>query len=297
MKKRALIISVVFLTVVLTIVFILKITEIKNNPKEHRRQSWLSQLNWDKNRNEYTGKGIKIGVIDTGVDSTTYELENDIISEYSVMGDVQDENDTSHGTAICSIITGYPHNEKEIMGVAPNAQIISIDVTDDEHGVVEIKNLISGIEMAIEENVDILNISVGCLEGIKELEDVIEKAISENIIIVCSAGNFMEASMLYPSNYESVISVGSMKKDKTVISPTGQFRKKVIFFPGENIVTAIGKDTYAGCDGTSFSTAICSGMIALLLEKNNDKNNVKKYLNTMEDCYITDIREIIDNYN
>lgn len=53
---------------------------------------------------------------------------------------------------------------------------------------------------------------------------------------------------------------------------------------------------YAGCEGTSFSTAICTGLVALLLEKNNDKKAVKKYLEELDFSNSVDFVKIIENY-
>jgi subtilisin family serine protease len=297
-EKRKLMFKIISICVI--ILLILQIAFKTNEEIEtpdHRRQSWLAQINWECQRYHYSGKNIKVGVIDTGVDSTTSEIKKDIVFKHSVINNVGDKSDVSHGTAICGIITGEPYNNKEILGVAPDAKIISIDVTDDEDGLVEISNLVLGIKEAIEEKVDIINISVGCMKGTDELKEVIDAALSKNIIVVCSAGNLMENKMLFPSSYEGVISVGSKKRDGSIISPKGKLKKKVFYFPGENIVTSIGNKQYAGCNGTSFSTAICSGTIALLLEKNNDKKRVISYWNNIKDNYITDIKKIIDDYS
>ena len=69
-----------------------------------------------------------------------------------------------------------------------------------------------------------------------------------------------------------------------------------IYFPGKNIVAPIGGNHYAGCDGTSFSTAICTGLAALLLEKNNDKSTLKDYLTGINFINDIDFCKIIKNY-
>lgn len=129
---------------------------------EHRRESWLKDINWNENRIDYSGKGITIAVIDTGIDNTVDEYKNNIVEELSVVNN-KDKGNTEHGTAVTSIIVGYPKSPKGVLGVATGSSIISIDVTNDENGIVEVDNMIAGIEKAIERNVDIINLSVGCL--------------------------------------------------------------------------------------------------------------------------------------
>ena len=130
----------------------------------------------------------------------------------------------------------------------------------------------------------------------EELKSVIKKAWDNNIIIVSSAGNYMENNVLYPSKYKETLSVGSLNKKGKIISPQGDVDKKVVYFIGENIVSAIGNNEYAGCEGTSFSTAICTGLVALLLEKKNDKKSVKEYIENLDYSNGIDFIEIINNY-
>jgi len=171
-----------------------------NKLQKHRRQSWLSQIGWN-DRLSYSWKGIKIAVIDTGVDSTVSELNTAIIEEKRIVH-TNENNDVAHGTAICGIIAGEAKDENQAMGIAKDSRIISIDVIDDENGIVQIEHLIKGLNYAIEKNVDIINISVGCLKESKELKSVINKAIDKDIIVIASGGNYMENNVLYPAQYD-----------------------------------------------------------------------------------------------
>ena len=262
---------------------------------EHRRQSWLKYINWDAERLSYSGKNIKIAVIDSGIDQNIPELNCKIDIETSVVKSNK-ESDVKHGTAVASIISAENHSDNQVNGIAHNARIVSIDVTNQSEGIVEVGDLIKGIEKAIEYKVDIINISIGCLKDDEELKSVIKKAWDNNIIIVSSAGNYMENNVLYPSKYKETLSVGSRNKKGKIISPQGDVDKKVVYFIGENIVSAIGNNEYAGCEGTSFSTAICTGLVALLLEKKNDKKSVKEYIENLDYSNGIDFIEIINNY-
>ena len=240
-------------------------------------------------------KNIKIAVIDSGIDQNIPELNCKIDIETSVVKSNK-ESDVKHGTAVASIISAENHSDNQVNGIAHNARIVSIDVTNQSEGIVEVGDLIKGIEKAIEYKVDIINISIGCLKDDEELKSVIKKAWDNNIIIVSSAGNYMENNVLYPSKYKETLSVGSLNKKGKIISPQGDVDKKVVYFIGENIVSAIGNNEYAGCEGTSFSTAICTGLVALLLEKKNDKKSVKEYIENLDYSNGIDFIEIINNY-
>lgn len=238
---------------------------INTNIPDHRRQTWLKSINWDKNRTEHTGEGVAIAVIDTGVDSSVEEYKDNIIEEISTV-DYKDKGNTEHGSAVSSIIVGSPKYDKGVLGVATSASITSIDVTNDENGIVEVENLIKGIEIAADRDVDIINISIGCIDDSKELREAVDYAYNKGIIIVASAGNYMTNECLYPAAYDNVIAVGSLNKKGEIESPQVSKKSSMIYLPGTNIVASTGKNNYVGTYGTSFSCAICTGLVALIIE-------------------------------
>lgn len=263
--------------------------------KEHRRQSWLKTINWDTERLSYSGNNINIAIIDSGVDKSIPELSGKIQFETTVIKE-NIQSDVKHGTAVASIISAENHSDSQVKGIACGANLISIDVTNQSDGIVDVKDLVKGINVAIKYNVDIINISIGCLVGDNDLKKVIKKALDKNIIIIASAGNYIKNDILYPSKYEGVVAVGSLSKKGKILYPRGETKKKIIYLPGEKIVSAIGNNKYAGCEGTSFSTAICTGLVALLLEKKNDKKAVKEYVEGLDFSKGMDFIKIINNY-
>lgn len=264
---RSLIIVFVFL-----LFLILIINKYYCQNVNHRLQWWLSEIEWDENRDNLSGKNVKIAIVDTGVDFTHKDLSRVKHSEINIMKKDKDELD--HGTAIAGIIAGYPYGTNGILGIAPDTELLSINITNTEY--VEEDNLIKGINLAIEKNVDIINISVGVKENNPELYECIKKAYEKNIIIVASAGNYMTDEILYPAAYDEVLAVGSYDKKNRIISPKNTL-SNVIYLPGKNVVTCISEGKYAGVQGTSFSTAILSGIIALVKEDNPNITN--EYIN------------------
>ncbi|MFQ9515171.1 MAG: S8 family peptidase [Eubacterium sp.] len=284
--------------IVIIVILLLLIGNRSDDEKRnivHRRQWWLKSINWDHDRDTYTGRGITVAVVDTGVDENTVEIKDKIKKEISVL-DSEDKGDTTHGTAVCGIIAGTSFTSKGVSGIADNVSIISVDITNDKEGIIEVDDLVEGIQIAIDHKVDIINISVGCLENSEKLKNVVNEAMHNDIIVVASAGNYMEDSILYPAAYDSVIAVGGVDKDGERISPVGKLKKSIVYLPGESIVAPIGNGKYAGCEGTSFSTAMCTGLIALLLEKNNDKESVIEYMKKINLKKTMDFKEIVSNY-
>lgn len=269
--------------------------EMVQEPIEHRLQWWLSAIGWDEERTGVTGEGIRIAILDSGVDAEHPDLEGVIEKEYRVSGlgvtqqeshqetnqDSQQEN-LHHGTAVAGIIAASPSTDKGALGVAVNASILSVDITDEANGIIQVEHLIEGIEYAIQESVDIINISAGIKEDSEELHEVIQRAYETGIVVVAAAGNFMEDDILYPARYDEVLAVGAQSRNNEIISPTGNLSKSVSYLPGESIVTTGVNGKYIGADGTSVATPIMTGIVALMLEANQTLTNeeILQYFNS-----------------
>ena len=173
-------------------------------------------------------------------------------------------DDFGHGTAVASIITDIPKNER--------LQVYDIKLLN-EKGTGDIKNLIAGIEWAIDESVDVINVSLGIHKDNQLLENAIRKALQKDIIVVASSGNNHGLFIDYPAKYEGVISVSSLKSnnEKVFSSETGKID---LVDYGINIksININGKTDYFS--GTSFATANATKkLIALILEEEIPKSN------------------------
>lgn len=252
-------------------------------PEKHRLQWWLHAINWDSERTNATGEGIRVAILDSGVDQNHPDLMGKVELEHRVAGlQGKASEHVLHGTAVAGIIAGSPSYEKGILGIAVQAKIVSVDVTDEENGIIETSNLIEGIEYAISQKVDILNISAGVKQPSKELHQAVKKAYDAGIVIIAASGNYMTDDLLYPAKYEEVIAAGALSKDNEIISPKGNVEKTVVYLPGENIVTAGKNGGYTGINGTSASAPILSGIVALMKEQNRSITNdeILSYFNT-----------------
>ena len=267
MRKRNLFIIVFTVTVC-----ILVISYFINNTKEvlHTFQRWRNDINMS-NTLGLSGKGVKIALIDTGVDINHPDLKNADISCISIEG-VGFKDNSEHGTAMAGIIIGNSTSSEGIQGIAPKAELISIDFSDENSD--EPKRLIIAIEKAIQNDVDIINISMGIDEDTQELHEVIKRAYEQGIIIVAAAGNGESGEVLYPAKYSEVISVGAMDKDGSALYRNISMEEITVMAPGKNVYTTYSskdnEDQYISADGSSPATAIVSGIVALVLEKNSD---------------------------
>ena len=236
----------------------------------------------------YSGKGIKIAVIDSGLDIYHEDLENAIVKSYSMVNDtsnVSPDYGGNHGTSVTGIIAARSNNIG-IKGIASDSEIFFLkykDVMSDED-TIEIFN------KAAEWGADIINCSWGTgtvSEVVKEtIIDLAKKGRNgKGISIVFSSGNKDESIIGDESNINEVISVGASNKfnqradysnfgeNLDVLAPGGKY----VGITSLDIMGPIGKgkkdlnyllaDSAEGFIGTSASTPIVSGVIALMLEK------------------------------
>jgi len=134
----------------------------------------------------YDGSGIVVSIIDTGIDLNHPDLEGQIIGGYDfVDNDEIPEDSNGHGTQVAGIIA----SNGNLKGIAPNSKILMYKVSEDGESVPS-HLIIKAIEKSIEDNADIINISLGINQTNTKIDQVVNKAVKNNIFVVTAAGNF-----------------------------------------------------------------------------------------------------------
>lgn len=217
----------------------------------------------------YTGKGVKVAIIDNGVKKITdklnvvggFDFVNNSSTSYS------DNITDNHGTYVGSIIAG------KSCGIAPFVDLYSlkvkIDGSEDSYN-----QLIKALDWCLDNNIDIVNISFGFTSLTKDKLEVLElkckKLYDNNITIVASCGDngSSGAGVSYPALFDCVLGIGSTKLDfsKDLNSSYGHGLDFTCF--GESIVAynISGENTTVN-EGTSISCALASGIVALYKEQ------------------------------
>jgi len=137
-------------------------------------------------QNGYDGSGIVVSIIDTGIDLNHPDLEGQIIGGYDfVDNDEMPEDTNGHGTQVAGIIA----SNGNLKGIAPNSKILMYKVSEDGESVPS-HLIIKAIEKSIEDSADIINISLGINQTNTKIDQVVNKAVKNNIFVVTAAGNF-----------------------------------------------------------------------------------------------------------
>jgi len=223
-----------------------------------------------------TGAGIKIAVLDTGIDSSHNALQGKILGETN-FSDSSTVNDLQgHGTHVAGIIAG----SGDVNGVAPNAQLLNVKVLND-YGSGTISSVIEGINWAVEHDADIINLSLGATshETNTPLNQAVRDAIETGVVVVIASGNCGECGscngflgVTMPGNTIEAISVGAVNSENAhACFSSGEIIegkiKPDLSAPGVGILSSIPNNLTGEKTGTSMSTPFATGTIALLLEK------------------------------
>src|SRR5258708_4670260 len=156
--------------------------------------------------------------------------------------------------------------------VAPTAQIIPPQAFHAD-GTGSLSDVLRAIYYATQHNANVLNMSFDFTTYSRELERSVNYAASHGVVSVASVGNDGQQVVVYPAGLSNAIGVASTANDDTLSSFSNYGQPPVwVGAPGEGIVTIYPYGTYAAGWGTSFSTPLVSGTVALMRSVNTNLN-------------------------
>ena len=246
------------------------------------QQTYLDYINigdsWNVSMGQKSdGEKVKIAVIDSGIDTDhpefmdadgnsvisllSYDATDDIIVEADDLSAIEDEH--GHGTAVAGVIASQI-NGSGIMGVAPDVELLVIKCDVDETGEFRSSaDIVFGIYYAIEQNVDVINMSFSSTELSTDLMNAVQLAVDSDIIPVAAAGNDSTAIEHYPAALETTIGVGALAQDSWGLGDYSNFGENSdILAPGTTLTTTIGGG-YGNEHGTSMAAPVVSAAVAI----------------------------------
>ncbi len=240
-----------------------------------------SKIAHDKN---ITGKGVKIAILDSGINYNHQDLKDNYSGGHNFIIDVNssdpyDDGWNTHGTHMAGIIAAKD-NGIGVVGVAPSASIYAVKVLDYS-GFGKVSDIIAGIEWAVSNDMDIANISISGIES-DILKSTCDAAEDAGLLIIASAGNSYGESALFPASYDSVVAVGSVDSENKLgfFSPID--RAVEIVAPGLDIQSTSRDNGYDILSGTSQSTAFVSGVAALIISSGVSDINEDGEINNLD---------------
>ena len=245
----------------------------KNDQAVKKMQKGTQEIPWGivdvvgtANLNKYDGKKVRVAIFDTGV-SPHEDLT--ISGGISFAGYTQNfRDDNGHGTHVAGTIAAN-NNKLGIIGMAPEAEIYAVKVLN-QNGSGNYSSIIAALEWAINNDIDIINMSFGGYEYSVALREAIQSAVDAGIIIVAAAGNKGEGAntLAYPANYPEVIAVGAVTDEHKVANFSSRGPNLNLVAPGVSVLSTLNDGTYAAMSGTSMAAPYVTGALAALKSKN-----------------------------
>lgn len=230
------------------------------------------------------GEGIKVGIIDTGIDLTHPDLKGNIKETYSVVDGISADDDNGHGTHVAGIIAALD-NDIGVVGVAPKAEIYSVKAFD-KMGRGSVSDIIDALNWCVEHRVHVINMSFGIGTNSRALKRAIGAAHRHKIIMVAAAGNSgARDSVIYPAKYPEVIAVAASDSKDQAADFSSRGPEVNIIAPGVDVSSTYINEEYKNLSGTSMACPHVVGACALLMSISGTKaESVKKaILSTAKD--------------
>ncbi|CAD6492745.1 MAG: Subtilase family protein [Candidatus Argoarchaeum ethanivorans] len=218
------------------------------------------------------GDGIKIAIIDTGIDYTHPDLDDNVKGghRFQENGAINDDNfmdDNGHGTH-CAGIAAAEDNDIGVIGVAPGAHLYGVKVLNSD-GIGWLSDLIAGVEWANDNSMNVISMSLCTISDSSLLHQACDTAYSNGIVVVAASCND-NSSVKFPAKHGSVIAVGATdgNDEKAWFSNFGP--EQELMAPGVGIYSTELGGGYKSRFGTSMACPHVSGAAALLFASDID---------------------------
>lgn len=224
-----------------------------------------------------TGSGVKVAILDTGIDASHEDLNvaggaSFIAGEPNAL-----EDGNSHGTHVAGTVAGL-NNSLGVLGVAPAAELYAVKVLDSS-GSGTYSGIAQGIEWAVDNNMDVINMSLGGSSGSTALQQAVDNAYNSGIVVVAAAGNSgskgKRNTIGYPAKYASVIAVGAVDSSNNRASFSSVGDELEVMAPGVSVLSTVPGNGYDSYNGTSMASPHVAGAAALILANNPTLTNIQ----------------------
>ena len=250
---------------------------------------WLTSLHVTKAWLSSRGAGVKVAVLDTGVDANQPDLAGSVTTGRDYTGSGRTAGGPFwgvHGTAVASIIAGHghgPHHADGVIGVAPQAKILSVRVTLENKDPLLANSTVAaalptaiarGIRYAVRHGAQVIDLPLDPAAqagattpaGSPAERSAVAAALAKGVVLVAPSGDNGAGSdtVNYPAAYPGVISVGAFGQGFIKAPFTNHQAYATLTAAGNGVIAANGPTGYAKLKSTSAASAVVAGIAALI---------------------------------
>lgn len=211
------------------------------------------------------GDGVKVAVIDTGIDCNHPDLKANCAGGYNALDSKKPPmDDNEHGTHVAGTIAGVL-NGKGVVGVAPNARLYAVKVLDKD-GAGGLSSIIKGLIWCGNNKMDVANMSLGAPMGTIFMRAALKYATVRGVAVFAAAGND-GGSVNYPGAYPEAITVSALGPNESIAKFSSRGNQVAFIAPGVDVKSTVPGGRYDSYSGTSMATPHVAGLGALAVAR------------------------------
>lgn len=223
----------------------------------------LARINAPQAWDTAQGAGIKIAILDTGIDATHPDLAGRVIAGWNFYDGNADASDVhGHGTAVAGAAAAAMNNNVGVASVAGQAQLMPVRIADP-NAYAYWTTVAQGLTWAADQGARVANISYGGVAGSSAVQSAADYMRSKGGLVVVSAGNNGIDEGITPTASMIPVSATDETDNRTSWSSYGSF--VAVAAPGQNIWTTQRGGSYGAWWGTSLASPVVAGTVALLM--------------------------------
>ncbi len=246
------------------------VTQLTPNDPQFSGEWHLAKIQAPDAWSTMSTSGVTVAVLDTGVDGTHPDLSSRLVQGFDSVAGTPNTKDTSdvfgHGTAVAGTVGAATNNGVGVASVAWNSLIMPIRVTDRADGYAYWSDVANGLTWAANNGARVANISFDGVTTSSAIATAAQYMRGKGGVVVAAAGNSGIDPGYADSPYIISVSATDSGDAKASWSNYGAFID--VAAPGAGIITTTKGGGYASWSGTSFSSPITAGVVALILNTN-----------------------------
>lgn len=277
-----------YLAIGLSVLSVLVISSPASADTIRDRQYWISDYGFNRVWETTKGAGVKVAVIDTGVDAQHPDLVDAMFggTDVSSIGDPSGflpvGEVSHHGTMVASLLAGRGHGEDEgVIGVAPEAELLSVSMAFGAETLNTDDQVAAGIKWAVDAGAKIINLSLtrNSRDWPLSWDEAFLYAFENDVVVVAAAGNRADGTEQIgaPATIPGVLVVAGVDRDAVASTAASTAGLSIsVAAPATDLVSAFPGGDYKVWSGSSGAAPIVSGLVALVRAKypELDANNV-----------------------
>jgi len=216
---------------------------------------------------------VIVAVVDSGVSNSHPDITGKVLQGYDFVNkDTDASDDNGHGTAVAGITAASSNNGLGMASVSWNSTILPVKVLGAS-GSGNYSDMANGITWAADKGARIINLSLGGTSSSITLQNAVNYAWNRNVILVAAAGNNGNNTAFYPAACNNVVAVSATDSSDKRPSWSNFGSYVDVSAPGVSVLTLHGSSSYAYWNGTSFSSPVTAGVVALMAAANPGLSN------------------------